>query len=203
MIFDVPEISEQCPAAPSYCHSFNLTRKGSINDINAGDEAYIKVVVKYHYVFFFISSESLKITAYHVADTRETLPAIIAMREAIRTADPKQAIILVTDGNPSHPAGIHFLNAVGLQNLDTESEAYRPYKQLIERLNRTFKHHVKPSHGFNSVNGALALATLFVTHYNFLKPHMSLNYRTPVALPELEAITTNQGKWTKILSLAA
>jgi len=203
-------------AAAFYCHSFNLTHKGSIDEISAGDEAYIKVIGKHHYVFFFISSETLKITAYHVADTRETLPAIIAMREAIRTADPKQTIILVTDGNPSYPAGIHFLNAektenpslqhrkvIGLQNLDTESETYRPYKQLIERLNRTFKHHVKPSHGFNSVNGALALTTLFVTHYNFLRPHMSLDYRTPVVLAQLEGITTIQGKWAKILSLAA
>jgi putative transposase len=203
-------------AAAFYCHSFNLMYKGSIDEISAGDEAYIKVIGKHHYVFFFIASKSLKITAYHVANTRETLPAIIAMREAIRTADPTQAIILVTDGNPSYPAGIHFLNAerteipslqhrkvIGLQNLDTESETYRPYKQLIERLNRTFKHHIKPSHGFNSVNGALALTTLFVTHYNFLRPHMSLNYRTPVVLPPLENITTIQGKWAKILSLAA
>jgi len=203
-------------AAAFYCHSFNLTHKGPIDEISAGDEAYIKVMGKNHYVFFFISSKSLKITAYHVADTRETLLAIIAIREAIRTADPKQTIILVTDGNPSYPAGIRFLNAertenqsllhrkvIGLQNLDTESEAYRPYKQLIERLNRTFKHHVKPSHGFNSINGAFALTSLFVTHYNFLRPHMSLNYRTPVALPALEGIATIQGKWAKILSLTA
>jgi transposase-like protein len=203
-------------AAAFYCHSFNLSRKGAIDEISAGDEAYIKILGKHHYVFFFISSKSLKITAYHLADTRETLPAIIAMKEAIRTADPNQTIILVTDGNPSYPAGIHFLNAeksensslqhrtvIGLQNLDSESQEFRPYKQLIERLNRTFKHHIKPSHGFNSANGALALITLFVTHYNFLRPHMSLDYQTPVALPELEGIPTLQGKWAKILSLAA
>ena len=219
-VFSVPisyqTVLNYAAAAASYCHSFNLARKGSIDDLSAGDEAYIKVLGKHHYVFFFISSKSLKITAYHLADTRETLPAIIAMREAIRTANPNQTLILVTDGNPSYPAGIHFLNAertqnpslqhrkvIGLQNLDSESEAYRPYKQLIERLNRTFKHHVKPSHGFNSTNGALALIILFVTHYNFLRPHMSLNYETPVALSELEGIQTIQGKWAKILSLAA
>jgi transposase-like protein/transcription elongation factor Elf1 len=201
-------------AAAFYCHSFNLQQKGSIDEISAGDEAYIKVMGKQHYVFFFISSRNLKITAYHVADSRETLPAIIAMREAVRTAAPGQTVILVTDGNPSYPAGIHFLNAqreknlihrkvIGLQNLDSESEAYRPYKQLIERLNRTFKHHIKPSHGFNSVNGAVALVTLFVTHYNFLRPHTSLNWRVPMPLPELEGIATIQGKWAKILSLAA
>jgi hypothetical protein len=32
---------------------------------------------------------------------------------------------------------------------------------------------------------------------------MSLDYRTPAVLPELEDIATIQGKWTKILSLAA
>jgi putative transposase len=201
-------------AAAFYCHSFNLTHKGPVDEISAGDEAYIKIMGKQHYVFFFISSPKLTITAYHVADTRETLPAIIAMREAIRTAEPHQALILVSDGNPAYPAGIHFLNAerekelihrkvIGLQNLDTESEAYRPYKQLIERLNRTFKHHSKPSAGFNTVNGAVALVTLFVTHYNFLRPHTSLDWRVPVPLAELEGITTIQGKWAKILSLAA
>jgi len=201
-------------AAAFYCHSFNLRYKGGIDEISAGDEAYIKVMGKQHYVFFFISSKNLKITAYHVANSRETLPAIIALNEAIRTGDPDQVIILVSDGNPSYPAGIHFLNAerqkhlihrkvIGLQNLDSESEAYRPYKQLIERLNRTFKHHVRPSHGFNSVNGARALVTLFVTHYNFLRPHTSLKWQVPIPLKELEGITTLQGKWAKILSLAA
>jgi hypothetical protein len=32
---------------------------------------------------------------------------------------------------------------------------------------------------------------------------MSLHYQTPVTLPELEDIATIQGKWAKILSLAA
>jgi len=203
-------------AAAFYCHSFNLEHKGTIDSISAGDEAYIKVMGKHNYVFFFISSKNLKITAYHVADNRGVQPAIAAMNEAISTAKSDQDIIFITDGNPSYPAGIHFINSlldsnpsiqhhkvIGLQNLDKESEEFRPFKQLIERLNRTYKYHVKPSCGFNSVNGAVALTTLFVTHYNFLRPHMSLNYKTPVQLPELQAISTIQGKWTKILSLAA
>jgi transposase-like protein len=203
-------------AAAFYCHSFNLNHKGLINSVSAGDETYIKIQGKHHYVFFFISSESLKITAYHVADNRDTQPAIIAMMEAIRTASPDQEITLVSDGNPAYPAGIHFMNAldkdkpniqhhkvIGLQNLDIESEQWRAFKQLIERLNRTYKYHVRPAAGFNSLNGAIALTTLFVTHYNFLRPHMSLDYKPPVQLPELKTISTIQGKWTKILSLAA
>jgi putative transposase len=202
-------------AAAFYCHNFNLTYKGNVDDTQAGDEAYIKVSGEQHYTFFFISSKNRKITAYHLDTTRDTLPATIAMQEAIRTAHPHQHSILVTDGNPAYPAGIHFINSqsinkpdihhrkvIGLQNLDEESAEFRPFKQLIERLMRTYKHHVRPSHGFNSINGAVALTTLFVTHYNFLRPHSSLKYKTPVLLSELDPISTIQGRWAKILSLA-
>jgi len=81
-----------------------------------------------------------------------------------------------------------------VSNLDNESEQFRPFKQIIKRLNRTYKYHVKPSHGFNCCNGALALITLFVTHHNFLRPYMSLNYKTPVQLQELEGIYREYNK---------
>ncbi len=200
-------------SAAYYCHNFNLKNKGSIDDLSAGDEGYIKILGKHFYTFFFISSKSRKISSYHLSDSRDPKPAIIAMQEAIRTASDKQNITLVTDANPSYPAGIHYINSLsnsnlshhkvtGLQNLDAESTEFRPFKQLIERLMRTFKQHVRPAAGFNSFNGALALIILFVTHYNFLRPHMSLNYNTPVHLKELENISTIQGKWAKIISLA-
>lgn len=199
-------------SAAYYCHTFNLNHKGDVDKTQAGDEAYIKIKGKQHYTFFFISSKSRKITAYHLDHSRDTLPATIAMSEAIRTSEPDQENELVTDGNPSYPAGIHFLNqsrdpklshkkVIGLQNLDSESEEFRPFKQLIERLIRTYKFHTRAACGFNTNNGAVALTTLFVTHYNFLRPHSSLGYSVPVPLEELEDMPTLQGKWAKILSM--
>jgi len=196
-----------------YCHKFNLGYKGEVDNIQAGDETYIKIRGENNYVFFFISSKSRKITAYHIDGTRGTLPAVISMNEAIRTIKPGKVIVLVSDGNPSYPAGIHFINqthepnlthkkVIGLQNLDSESEEYRPFKELIERLNRTYKYHIRCAYGFNSKNGAIALTTLFVTYYNFLRPHSSLNYSVPIPLEELEGIDTLPGKWAKIIQLA-
>jgi len=158
-------------------------------------------------------SESRKITSYHVDNSRDTLPTTITMNEAIRTSKPDKKITMVTDGNPSYQAGIHFLNqsldpklslkkVIGLQNLDTESKKFRPFKQLIERLNRTYKSHIRAANGFKTANGAIALTSLFVTHYNFLRPHISLNYSVPVPLPELENIPTLQAKWSKILHMS-
>lgn len=202
-------------AAAYYCHKVNLKHKGDIDSINAGDETYIKVKGLWHYAWFFIGSLSRKIIAYHFSDNRGAKPAITTMLEALRTAKEEQNITFVTDGNPSYQAGLHFINAqektpqltlknvIGLQNLDDESEEYRPYKQMIERLNRTYKYHIQSQNGFGCINGAVAKLVLFVTHYNFLRPHKALNYKTPVELPELQGIHTIQGKWLKIISMAA
>ena len=156
-----------------------------------------------------------KITAYHIAHSRETLPATVAMNEAIRTAEPKQKIVFYSDGNPSYGAGLHFINAqrdpqnliehhqiIGLQNLDEESEMYRHFKQIIERLNRTYKYHTRQANGFKSNNGAIAYTTLFVTHYNFLRPNMALKYKVPIPLPELQMVDTIQQKWCRIIDMA-
>ena len=200
--------------AAYYCHKFNLKHKGEIDDINAGDETYVKVKGTWHYVWFFICSTSKKIAAYHLSDNRGTKPAISTMTETLRTAKEDQEITLVTDGNPAYLAGLHFINAtlkkfklnlknvIGLQNLDEESETYRPYKQMVERLNRTYKYHVQSQNGFGCVAGAVNKLILFVTYYNFLRPHKTLGYKSPVRLYQLAGINTIQGKWAKIIALA-
>jgi transposase-like protein len=205
-------------AAAHYCHKFNLKYKGPIDDISAGDETYIKVKGKHHYVFFFISPDKKTITAYNVDDNRSALPAVIAMLEAKRTADREQKLTFVTDGNPSYQAGLHFINneleigniiesnhikVIGLKNLDKDSTEYRSYKQIIERLNRTYKQHTRPFAGFNKIDSAITLTTLFVTHYNFLRSHKTLDYKVPVKIKELDQCNTLQEKWLMILSMSA
>ena len=93
--------------------------------------------------------------------------------------------------------------AYWLTNDDDESTLYRPLKQLIERLNRTYKFHTRARCGFKNTNGAAVLTTLFVAHYNFLRPHTTLKFKTPIFISKLAEINTIQGKWLKILELAA
>ena len=50
------------------------------------------------------------------------------------------------------------------------------FKQMIERFNRTYKHHVKPAAGFNCDDGAMALTTLFVT-YRSVFPFSELDHQ--------------------------
>jgi hypothetical protein len=196
------------------CHKFNLAYKGEADPLQTGDEAYTKVSGKNWFTFLFMSPSRRKITSYHCAPDRDELAATIALREAIRTV-PENAsdVTLVSDGLPSYVPAVHYLNkdenaglthkrVIGLQNLDAESELYRAFKQMSERLNRTYRFHTQPASGFKEPNGLISLATLFVTHYNFLRPHESLDYQVPCPLPELKDIRTLQAKWAKILNMA-
>jgi transposase-like protein len=219
-VFGVPlsyqSVLNYAQGAAYYCHAFNLRRKAPLSDTATGDETYIRVAGKHQYTFLFLDPQNHQITSYHVASERDALAATVALSEAARTLPEDRALRFITDGNPSYQAGVHFLNAhrsasqpphtlrqvIGLENRDEVSREFRPFKQLIERLNRTYKHHVRPACGFEAQNGAVALTTLFVTHYNFLRPHLALGYRVPVPLPELSSITTLQGQWNKILELA-
>lgn len=208
-------VNNYTEAAAYYCHKFNMDNKGDIDRINPGDETYLRVMGKDHYTWLFLSANSHKISSYNLSDSRDTLPAISTMLEAIRTKKADQDVVFVTDGNPSYQSALHFINflkpeaklvlrkVIGLQNLDDESQTYRQYKQMIERLNRTYKHHIRAAAGFSSFNGAVAKTVLFVTHYNFLREHFALGYNTPIDLPQLWGIKTIQGKWAKIISLAA
>ncbi len=219
-VFGVPlsyqSVLNYAQGAAYYCHAFNLRHKAPLGPTATGDETYIRVAGKHQYTFFFLDPHQHQITSYHVAAERDALAATVALGEAVRTLPEDRSLRFITDGNPAYQAGVHFLNAhrspsqpahtlrqvIGLENRDAVSTQFRPFKQLIERLNRTYKYHVRPACGFATQNGAVALTTLFVTHYNFLRPHLALGYRVPVPLPELSSVTTLQGKWNKILELA-
>ena len=201
-------------AAAYYCHDFNRRHKGEIDDTAVGDEAYITIQGDHAYTFLALSPQAHKISAYEASWFRDVLPATRTINEAVRTARKDQQITFISDGNPAYPAAIHLLNmgndkkpiehkkVIGLQNLDEESETYRPFKQLIERLNRTYKYHTRSASGFKNRNGALALTILFVTHYNFLRPHCALYGEVPIPLDELKRIPTIQARWCKILDIA-
>ncbi len=91
---------------------------------------------------------------------------------------------------------------IGLFNQDDVSEEFRYFKQIIERFNRTYKHHIRAASGFKSKDGAISLTALIVTFYNFLRPHSSLNFKPPIVLDFFDSSDTIQARWAKILNTA-
>lgn len=185
----------------------------------AGDETYIKVAAEWQYTWFVIGARTRAIRAWHVSENRDAAEATATLSAAIRhlADEPALPIEFIGDGNPAYDLAVHIINAdadgtpkplqrrtvIGLTNEDDESEQFRPLKQLIERLNRTYKFHTRARVGFKNQQGVVALTALFVAYYNFLRPHGGLNYCVPVQIPELQTPVTLQARWLKLLEMAA
>ncbi|MDU6524955.1 MAG: DDE-type integrase/transposase/recombinase, partial [Enterococcus sp.] len=185
-----------------------------LSDQFCGDETYIRVQGKWHYIYFFFDAEKKIILSHRYNRHRDTQTAIKAIHDVVRRFEQvPDNLKLIVDGNPIYKLaeafyaqngiGFEVIQVIGLTNKDAVSKEYRPLKQIIERLNRTFKANYKPLGGFNSEAGPLAHVTLFTTFFNFLRPHSSLEKgRVPVILPELEACEDMPQKWIKLLQLS-
>jgi len=116
-------------------------------------------------------------------------------------------LIFISDGNPSYQAAVTFLKkenidielkqVIGLENKDLISTIFRHLKNLVERLNRTYKHYVVNC--FQNIEGASSHLAPVVTNYNFIRPHSALCYQTPVVLDKLKKIPLIQDVWAEIL----
>lgn len=186
--------------------------------ISAADETYIIVENKWTYTWFIIDSKTRAICGYNLSDTRGAQPALALLHDTFgKPNDTARRPDLVTDGNPSYDAAVMAYNdlvknkdskltkrtVIGLQNLDAESSEYRSFKQLVERLNRTYKYHTRPRAGFKTFDGAVALTTLFVAFYNFMRPHSAVNNSTPFCLDALKERDLMPDKWVALIEQVA
>lgn len=184
-----------------------------LSDQFCGDETYIRVNGRWHYLFFFFDAVKKVILSYPVSPNRDTATAIKAIDEVLlKLKKIPENLTFVVDGNPIYLLAQHFfaqhqipfevIQVIGLTNEDEVSKEYRPLKQIIERLNRTFKGNYRSTHGFGSEHGSVSFVTLFVAYFNFLRPHSALEGKVPVTIPELEKLENMPARWTNLIGLA-
>jgi transposase-like protein len=204
----VIRIAKQCS---KICHYYNQKNIPKVPGKQAIDETYIKVKGKFHYVWLSIAKFRSIITSYQVSDTRSELPAIkslIYANEKFQPDEDDDELTIIADGNPSYQAGQTFLKkknifiklkkVIGLENKDEESKTYRYLKNLVERVNRTYKSYAKNC--FGDVESASEHLALAITDYNFLRPHSSLDFETPVKMEHLNDAFFIQDKWAQIIN---
>lgn len=184
-----------------------------LTEDQCGDETYVKIKGKKAYVFFMCDSVKRIITSHNIFMKRDSFSAIQAFYSVIRKfkAIPK-GLNFVVDGNPIYIVAQQYFQmnkinfavhqVIGLENKDETSKQYRPQKQIIKRLNRTFKFSYYVKNGFSNLKKANEFMDLFTTYFNFLRNHSTLKYKPPVLLKELEGITNMPRKWNIIIKIA-
>ena len=219
---DIHGITNSHQQIANYCKTASVCIKPFVDnyDYDTGkvftaDETYIKIRGIKTYIWFIMDAAKRSIIGYQVSDNRGVGPCILAMRMAFRklTELPKN-FKFIADGYSAYPlAAQQFANeygdkfkfditqVIGLTNDDEVSKEYLPYKQMIERLNRTYKASYRKTNGFDNIDGANYDLALWVAYYNFLRPHRHNNYKVLNEVEMLSQADTMLGKWQLLIFL--
>lgn len=180
------------------------------------DETYIKIRGIKGYIWFIMDAVSRSVLGYQVSDNRGVGPCILAMRMAFKgfkdklpknfkfIADGYSAYLLAAQQffiKKGNAFKFDITQVIGLTNDDAVSAEFRPFKQLVERLNRTFKASYRIKCGYDNLDGASYDLALWVAYYNFLRPHSSLRHRVLNRIEMLEGADNMPGKWQLLIYL--
>jgi len=179
------------------------------------DETYISVRKIRGYVWFIMDAVSRSIIGYQVSDNRGVGPCIQAMIGAFHgLKELPDNFRFIADGYSVYPlAALQFAEkfrdtfrfvitpVIGLTNDDAVTKEFRPYKQLIERLNRTYKSTYRISCGYDNFEGANYNVALWVAYYNFLRPHYHNDKKVLNHVDMLHNTDNMPGKWVMLIYL--
>ena len=88
---------------------------------------------------------------------------------------------------------------IGLTNDDEVFTHFRPYTQMIELLNCTFKASYRVSCGYDNYKGANYNVALWVAYSIFLRPHKHNRYQVLNKVELLEIADNMPGKWQLLI----
>lgn len=208
-------IANYCKSAAICIKPFVDTYDYGTGKVFTADEAYIKIRGVKAYIWFIMDAAKRSIIGYQVSDNRGVGPCILAMRMAFRNLkELPEKFRFIADGYSAYPlAAQQFFHefgdkfkfditqVIGLTNDDEVSKEFRPYKQMIERLNRTYKASYRPTNGFDNIEGANYDLALWVAYYNFLRPHKHTNYKVLNEVELLKGADNMPGKWQLLIFL--
>jgi len=220
-LFDIHGVKISHVTVSKYAKTAAVTVKPFVDNFDykpsnhfAADETYTKVKGVRHYVWFVMDALKKSILGYQISDTRDIGPCVLAMRMAFSKFKefPGKALKFAADGYTTYKLaqqlfaenGMDFnlIQVIGLTNDDPVSTEYRWLKQIIERLNRTFKFSYQVTNGYGSREGSNAHVSLFVAYYNFLRPHPYTYWQPLNSIPELENLPNMPAKWQKLIQLS-
>ena len=209
------QVANYCKTAAICIKPFTDNYDYRSGKVFTADETYIKVKGIRGYIWFIMDAVKRSIIGYRISSERDVGACILAMRMAFKhfkklpdnfrfVADGYSAYVLAAQ-QFLREFGDNFkfdiTQVIGLTNDNAVSAKFRPYKQMIERLNRTYKASYRPTNGFNNIDGANYDLALWVTYYNFLRPHKFNHYKVLNEIEDLKYISNMPGKWQMLIAL--
>lgn len=155
--------------------------KPKVSDTWIADETVIKISGKNYWLWDIIDSETRFLLATYLSPNRGTTQARKLMELASERAG-KVPSVVITDKLASYIDGIEL--AFGSEAKHIQATPFSG-TQLIERWHGTLKERTKVVWGLKKPETAREFLDGFVFYYNFLRPHESLNDKTPAEVAQI------------------
>ncbi|MGJ0906771.1 IS6 family transposase [Clostridium botulinum] len=155
------------------------------------DETVVFINGNRHYLWLVIDSESRLIISYHLSPYRDAKQAFSLFNDAKKFGSPRA---IVTDRLPSYNVPI---KSTFEDTIHIKVQSFRDdiSNNIIESFNKTFKSWYKGLRGFNSFDSANKLISMFIFHYNFLRPHYSLRNLSPTEVIGVTYSSKAKNNW--------
>ena len=179
------------------------------------DETYIKVRGIKTYVWLIMNAACRSIIGYQVSDNRGVGPCILAMRMAFQGLKKlPENFKFIADGYSAYPlAAMEFAKkfgkdftfqitqVIGLTNDDAVSKEYRPFKQIIERLNRTYKASYRKQTALTTSKAPTMIWLSGSPTIISCAPHKHNHYNVLNEVEMLQGADNMPGKWQLLIFL--
>lgn len=147
------------------------------------------------WLWHVIDEETRFLIASHMSETR-TIADVVKVMLAARDKTDKAPKAIISDKLRAYTDGIERVFGADTRHLQSEGFSSPLQTQLVERFNGTVKDRTRILRGFKTKETAEILTQGFFIHYNFFRPHMSLNGQT---LAQAAGIETKCRSWTDVI----
>lgn len=171
--------------------------KPKVSNTWVADETAIKFNNRLHWLWDIIDSDTRFLLATYLSPNRGTREARMLMGLASNRAG-KVPKVIITDKLAAYLDGIEI--PFGAETEHIQSSPFgEDSTSLIERFHGTIKDRTKVIRGFKSLSTASLILNGFTVHYNFFRPHMSLDGKTPA---QVAGIRIPFRTWTEFVRQA-
>ena len=169
------------------------------------DEIMINIGGEWHWFWSVLCEDNRMITSSIITKTRDIHYARKLFEET-KVHLPERPRNVITDGLPAYKKafGKAFWRSEKSYNTIKHVRLIKfidkVNNNVMERVNGTMKDKIKIMRGFKSIEGATAIMSGFVVYYNFVRPHMGLDYATPAQAAGIE-LNLGRNRWNELIRL--
>jgi len=175
-----------------------------VSGIWHSDEMALNINGEYKWLWNVIDNESRFWLATQITEKREIADARNVLAQASNISKTRPMAV-VTDGLRAYqdaiPKEFYTMKAPRTEHVRIPNIRNRSNNNLVERLHGTIRERNKVMRGLDEESTAQTMMDGMRIYYNFIRPHMALNGKTPAERARILNLTNN--KWSSLIKKSA